>query len=295
MRQITALHARPADDCWPTERCRVCSEKTGRERSKNWSADAQTTGRRISAEMWGWTGIESLLRDTGYGLRILRKQRGFTTVAVLTLGIGIGSVTAAFSILDPWLIRPLPLKDARQLYALWRTAAGNPGQPAYFFGYRDYLGFEANAQSFTAMGASFHRSFTMIGAGKPEEVSGEIASQNLFETLGATAALGRTFLPEDLTAEKVALVSYPFWQKLGGSRSAIGQTLNLNDEPYRVIGVLPKEFSYRVLDVPFDAEVWTLIRPDDPLYTPESQAGVGVVGRLKEGVSAGQAQAELSL
>jgi predicted permease len=238
----------------------------------------------------------ALTAEFGYALRILRKRRGFTAVAILTLAIGIGSATAAFSILDPWLLRPLPLKDARQLYALWRTAAANPAQPAFFFGYRDYLGFSANAQSFTGMGASFHRSFTMIGAGKPEEVSGEIASQSLFPTLDANAFIGRTFLPEDLTGEKTAVVSFAFWEKkLGGSRSAIGQTLNLNDEPYRIIGVLPKEFSYRVLDVPFDAEVWTLIRPDDPLYTADSYAGVGVVARLKQGVSPGQAQAELSL
>jgi len=236
----------------------------------------------------------ALAGDFGYALRILRKQHGFTVVAILTLAIGIGSATAAFSILDPWLLRPLPLKDARQLYALWRTAAANPNQPAFFFGYRDYLGFAANAESFTGMGASFHRSFTLMGAGKPEEVSGEIASQSLFPTLGVDALVGRTFLPEDLTGEKTAVISYAFWAKLG-SGSAIGQTLNLNDEPYRIIGVLPKECSYRVLDVPFDAEVWTLIRPDDPLYTPDSYAGVGVVARLKHDVSPGQAQAELSL
>src|SRR5215467_1081372 len=146
--------------------------------------------------------FETLLRDAGYALRVLRKQRGFTVVAILTLAIGIGSATAAFSVLDPWLLRPLPLKDAKQLYALWRTAAANPGQPAYFFGYRDYLGFAANADSFTGLGASFHRSFTMTGAGKPTEVSGEIASQSLFPTLGAEAFIGRTFLPEDLTGEK---------------------------------------------------------------------------------------------
>src|SRR5215471_21269871 len=87
------------------------------------------------------SGVQRLGRDMHYGSRLLRKSPGFTALAIITLGLGIGSATAAFSIIDPWLIRPLALKDAGRLYAVWRTAPGNPSQPAYFFGYRDYLGF----------------------------------------------------------------------------------------------------------------------------------------------------------
>src|SRR5262252_6552697 len=172
-----------------------------------------------------WPGVQRLGRDMHHGSRLLRKSPGFAAVAIITLGLGIGSATAAFSIMDPWLIRPLPLKDAGRLCAVWRTAPGNPSQPAYFFGYRDYLGFAANAKSFTEMAGSFHRSYTITGIGHPVEVDGEIATMNLFSTLGVEAGLGRTFLPEDLTGGKVAIISHGFCEKLGGSASAIGQTL----------------------------------------------------------------------
>jgi predicted permease len=254
-----------------------------------------TLVKEVTREMWGWTSIETLIRDASFALRVLKRQPGFTLISILTLTIGIGSATAAFSILDPWLIRPLPLKDAQRLCAVWRTAAADPSQPAYFFGFRDYLGFANAAQSFTQIAGCFHRNFAMTGTGKPEDVTGEVATGTLFATLETQAAMGRTFLPDDLTGEKVAVISHAFWERrLGASASAIGQTLTLNEEPYRIIGVLPTEFSYRVLNVPYDADVWTPIRQDDPMYTPTSDSAVGIVGRLKDGVSQGQARAELA-
>src|SRR5262249_54063996 len=190
--------------------------------------------------MWISAATQGFARDIDYGQRLLRKSPGFAVVAILTLGVGIGSATAAFSIIDPWLIRSLPLKDAGKLYAVWRTTPANPSQPAYFFGYRDYLGFARDSKSFSDMAASFHRSYTITGIGNPEEVPGEIATLNLFPTLGIEAAIGRTFVPEDLTGGKVAIVSHGFWEKkLGGSPSAIGNTLTLSGEPYLIIGVLP--------------------------------------------------------
>jgi hypothetical protein len=92
-------------------------------------------------ETWGWGWLESLFQDLRYAARQLRKNPAFALFSIATLGIGIGSATAAFSILDPWLIRPLALKEPGQLNHLWRTSAGHPTQPAFFFEYRDYLKF----------------------------------------------------------------------------------------------------------------------------------------------------------
>lgn len=89
------------------------------------------------------------------------------------------------------------------------------------------------------------------------------------------------------------IFSDSFWrQKFGGSQSIVGQTVRLNDEPYRVIGVLPRDFSYRMLDAPVDAAAWTVIQQNDPSYQSDSSAAVGILGRLKPGVTQGQAQAE---
>jgi predicted permease len=124
---------------------------------------------------------------------------------------------------------------------------------------------------------------------------GEITTCNLFDTLGIHPALGRTFAPRDMYGEKTVVFSDPFWrQKFAGSRSIIGQTIKLNDEPYRVIGVLPRDFSYRILDQPVDAAAWTVIQRNDPGYQQDSSAAVGILGRLKPGVTQDQAQGEMN-
>ena len=240
--------------------------------------------------------MENLARDTRYAARQLRRAPGFTIVAALTLALGIGATTAAFSILDPWLIRPLPLKDAHRLFVLWRTAAGAPGQPAFFFNYFDYQAFAKSNHVFTSMGASFFRSFTMTASGSPVSVSGQIASGSLFPTLKVHAQLGRVFVPEDVSGPPVAILSAAFWkQRFGASRKILGKDIRLNDQPYRVIGVLPPRFSYRLLDAPEDVGVWTLIQAGDPQYGVHADdSPVGIVGRLLPSITPAQAQRELS-
>jgi hypothetical protein len=211
-----------------------------------------------------------------YAVRQLRRNPGFAFFSIATLAIGIGSATASFSILDPWLIRPLALKDPGQLVHLWRTRSGSPAQPAFFFEYRDYLKFAEEARSFSSASATFYHTYTLTGRGNPMDVMGETTTANLFDTLGIRVALGRTFLPRDADGERVVVLSDPFWrQKFGGVRSIIGQTVRMNDEPYRVIGILPRDFSYRILDQPVDASAWTVIQKSDAIISairaPRSQ------------------------
>src|SRR5690242_4789226 len=228
-----------------------------------------------------------------YAARQLRKNPGFAFFSIITLAIGIGSATTSFSILDPWLIRPLALKEPHQLVHLWRTRSGSPAQPAFFLEYRDYLKFAKEARSFSSIAATFYHTYTLTGRGNPTDVMGETTTSNLFDTLGIHAALGRTFLPRGATGEKVVIFSDSFWrQRFGGARSIIGQTVRMNDEPYRVIGILPRDFSYRILDQPVDASAWTVIQKSDAGYQRDSSAAVAVLGRLKAGVTRTEAQAE---
>jgi putative ABC transport system permease protein len=249
----------------------------------------------VADAVWVKSSVMKELHDFRYAARQLRKNAGFALFSMATIAIGIASATVALSILDPWLIRPLALKDARQLHHLWRTNASDHTQPAFYFEYRDYLQFAKEARCFSSLSATFYRSYTLSGRGEPHDVMSEIATANLFDTLGIHAFLGRTFSPGDANGEKVAVLSYPFWsQKFGASRSVIGQTLKLNDEPYRVIGVLPRDFSYRILDQPVDSAVWTVIQRGDPSYQQDSSAAVAILGRLKPSMEGGQAQAELN-
>jgi predicted permease len=246
-------------------------------------------------EAWGWRWLEDFLQDLRFGARMLRKNRGFTAVAVLTLALGIGANTAMFSIVNAWLLRPLPLKNPQELVAVWRTRAENPRQPAYFDLYHDYAVWISQNRTFQSLGATFEKSYALTGAGEPQQIHGAIASWNLFETVGATAELGRLFEVQDAQGEATCVISHGLWVRdFHSTPSIVGQTIQLNRNLYRVLGVLPGNFSLRVLDRPFDTEVWTIITQDNEGYGPAKPSPVAVIGRLKKGATAEQAEADLS-
>jgi hypothetical protein len=240
--------------------------------------------------------VERIMADIRYSLRQLARNRGFAVIAVLTLALGIGVTTGIFSILYGYIIRPLPLKEPEQLVLFWRAVPSNPKEPAWFFNWRDYVWFEERSHTFQSLGASFERAYTLTGNGEPSSLSGGIASRTLFSTLGVNAFRGRLFLQDDETGPPVAIISHALWTtRFHRSPSVLGQTLTLNDKPFKVIGILPPGFSYRVLDQPHDTDVWTLIQIGDPQYKPDSSAAVAIVGRLKLGVSISEATSEIAL
>ena len=250
---------------------------------------------RVVAEDAALT-LETLFADVRYALRQLLRNRGFAVIAILTLALGIGATTGIFSILNAWIIQPLPLKAPQQLMIFWRAAAGIPNEPAYYFNWRDYLYFRERTHTFQSLGASFERAYTLTGSGEPESLDGAVASRTLFSTLGATAFRGRLFLPDDETGPAVAVISHTLWtRRFHHSPAVLGQTLTLNDKPFKIVGVLPPGFSYRVLDQPNDLDVWTLIQAGDPQYKQDSEAAVAIVGRLKPGVTLSQARSEIAL
>jgi putative ABC transport system permease protein len=238
--------------------------------------------------------LERLWVDVRYTLRQLVRNRGFAVIAILTLALGIGSTTGIFSILNAWIVQPLPLKDPQQLVIFWRAAAASPNEPAYYFSWRDYVYFSERNRAFQSVGASFERSYALTGSGEPENLNGGIMSRTLFSTLGVSAFRGRLFLPDDDTGQPVAVISHALWtRRFHQSLGVLGETLTLNDKSFKVVGVLPPGFSYRVLDQPHDIDVWTLIQAGDPQYKQDSVAAVAIIGRLKPGVSLAQAKSEI--
>jgi predicted permease len=250
---------------------------------------------RIVAEDAAMT-LESLLADVRYALRQLLRNRGFAVIAILTLALGIGATTGIFSILNAWIIQPLPLKAPQQLVIVWRAVAASPNEPAYYYSWRDYVYFRERSHAFQSLGASFERGYALTGSGQPESLHGGILNGTLFSTLGVTAFRGRLFLPEDETGPPVAVISHALWtRRFHQSIGVLGETLTLNDKPFKVIGVLPPGFSYRVLDSPHDVDVWTLIQAGDPEYKQDSVAAIAIIGRLNSGVTLNQARSEIAL
>jgi predicted permease len=239
--------------------------------------------------------MESLIQDLRYGLRMLLKSPGFVCVAVVTLALGIGANTAMFSIVNAWLLRPLPLKNPQELVSVWRTRLQAPRQPAFFDFYHDYVMWSAQNKTFQSLAATFEQTYALADGGQPEQLHGAVASWNLFQTVGATPELGRLFVPDDVGKEPACVISHALWtEQFHSARDIPGQTIRLNRKLCRVLGVLPASFSLRVLDRPFETAVWTLLTDGNAGYTPTSPLPVAVIGRLKSGVTVPQAEADLS-
>ena len=240
--------------------------------------------------------MESFVRDFRYGLRMLAKARGFATLAVATLALGVGANTAMFSIVNAWLLRPLPLKAPQELVGVWRTRSQVPRQPAYFNLYHDYVVLASQNRTFQTLAATFEQRYALTGPeGQPEKIHGAVASWNLFQTVGATPALGRLFEQQDGHGEAACIISHALWsERFHAASNIVGRTIQLNRKPFRVLGVLPADFSLRVLDRTFETAVWTVITDDDDRYRVTTPSPVAVIGRLKNGTTVAQAEADLS-
>src|SRR6185312_6634787 len=160
-----------------------------------------------------WTGrLYNIGQDLRFAFRQLRQSPIVTLAAGLTLALGIGATAACFSLVNAWLIRPLPLKAPHELVSIWRTTQESPREPAFFNLYHDYLAWEAGNRTFQSLAATFEEAYALTGAGEPEQVHAAVATWNLFSTVGISAAAGRLFLPEDAQGGPACVISDSLWK-----------------------------------------------------------------------------------
>jgi putative ABC transport system permease protein len=233
--------------------------------------------------------MRTLIQDLRYGLRALRKNPVFTAIAALTLALGIGANTAIFSVVNGVLLRPLPFRDPSRLVLI----AEKSSFPVISTSRENYLDWRDQSHSFEAMEATRSSSITLTGAGEPERLNVRMATAGLFPMLGINAQIGRTFLSEEDRAggAPVALLSYGLCQRrFGGSADIIGKTINLDLQPYTVVGILPNGFQVlQPADVYLPFMPWAKTLPDDRNWHP----GIIPLARLKPGVSREQARVEM--
>src|SRR5882762_2464772 len=231
------------------------------------------------------------MNDLKFAFRQLLKNPGFTTVAVLTLALGIGANTAVFSVINATLLRPFPYENPERLIILQERNAGGGLQDASYLNFADW---RSQSTSFESMAAQREgESFNFNGLGEPERLQGQIVSSNFFQMLGIRPYRGRNFVAEDDRpgAEPATILSYGFWQRrFGADESVVGKAITLNNQSFTVIGVTLANFRFgTVADVfvpiGLSAERFRL-RGRDP--------GVGVVARLKPAVSIAKAESELN-
>jgi ABC-type antimicrobial peptide transport system permease subunit len=247
--------------------------------------------RGVRAGAW----LEALWQDLRFAVRVLRKNPGFTVVAVLTLAIGIGANVGVFSVVNGVLLNPLPYPHPEQLVALHES------KPNFATGSIPFLNFQnwrKENRTFSGMILSRGFSYNLTGSGEPERLQARLVSAPFFSVLGVNPVIGRDFAPgeDSIGAAPYVMISSSLWQrKFGASPGILGRSLRLDDRDYTIIGVVPAGF-----------DLFTRSFNNVDLYVPLGQwsnkaiqyrgAGLGLhgFGRLRPGVTIEQARADMA-
>ncbi len=236
-----------------------------------------------------------LKQDLLYAIRSFIKRPAFTAVAVTTLALGIGLNSAIFSVVNSIILRPLPYKEPDRLVQIWSCDTREP-EKNIVVSPADFLDWRKQSHSFEAMCAYNIGLFDLTTAEGTFQIGGAVVTTNFFETIGVPLLLGRMFTEEEeqSNSNHVIIVSYSFWQgRLGGRPDIIGQKLTLNEIPHTIVGVLRPDYRHPEPTWKQTAEIW------QPLTLKEG-SGRGArymraIGRLKQGVTIEQAQAEMTM
>jgi putative ABC transport system permease protein len=236
--------------------------------------------------------LDMLIHDVRYAWRALTRRQNwsFTIAAVLTLGLGIGAVTAIFSIVYAVLLAPLPYREGDRVVRIWETNA-SLNIPQFAASIPNFMDWRARSHSFAGLAAVSNESANISGGGAPERVTALGATANLWEVLGISPVAGRTFAAEDDVPghAPVAIISEGLWmRRYGGDPSLVGRTITVNGVSHLVLGVVPQ-------DVGFDTtiDLWLPMAPDTPHETRGNHR-IAALGRLAPGVSVAAAEAELT-
>ena len=234
--------------------------------------------------------LEIVLKDIRFALRLLRKNPGFTAVAVLTLALGMGATTTIFSFVNSVLLRPLPYKNSDRLLRIEET---HPGAPGANVTYATFLDLRREARTMENVAAYREWIFNVTGGSEPAQVAGALVSGNFFAALGSSPTLGRAILPEDDQPgadNRVVVLSYAVWQsRFGFDSNILGQKLMVNAEPFTVIGVMPPGF-----DFPSRSEVWCPLVPGGELHSNRRAHLLTVLADIVHGQSTAAANGELT-
>jgi predicted permease len=251
--------------------------------------------KETTRDAWGWGFLDRLMQDLQFGVRMIAKSPGFAAVAILTLALGIGANTALFSVVNGVLLNPLPYPEPEQLVTLHESKPNFESGSISFLNFRDW---RKENTAFSMMGISRGYSFSLTGAGEPEQVRAELVSTDFLPMLGVKPVVGRMFEEgeDEFGASPIVIISEGFWnRKFGSAQDVLGKGLTLDGRSYSIVGVVPANFTLRVGD--FRAS---------ELYVPIGQwtnpalhirmAGLGIhgIGRLKPGVTIQQARSDMA-
>jgi len=240
--------------------------------------------------------MNSLWQDVRFGLRMLAKNPGFTAIAVLTLALGIGAITAIFSVVNAVLLRPLPFAASNRIVSIGESLPGFSSTMP--MSAPDYRTFAERQRSFEALAVYGNRHFDLTGEGRPERVQGARISSSLFPLLGVAPRMGRSFTSEEEPAgHNLVILSDGLWKRhFGSDPNIVGRTVALDRIPYAVVGVMPPGFQFPLKGQQWNSEPADLWVPmaftDDEIQGWGNMYNHSVLARLKPGVTLVQAQAD---
>ena len=236
----------------------------------------------------------SLVADLKLALRVLGKSPGFALAALIILALGIGANTAIFSIVNAVLLEPLPFADPDRLVQVWHTPPEKsfPGMTEFPLSAANYLDWEQQNHVFEGSAIYTYTEFHLTSNGEPQVLRATRVEPTFFPVLGVNAMLGRAIAPGDDESSKsnIVVLSYKLWKsRFGGDPHIVGQTLQLDEQGYTVVGVMPPNF-----DKPSYAGLWTPLVWDPVERSVRGEHHFSVIARLKPGVSLEEARSELS-
>jgi putative ABC transport system permease protein len=273
-------------------------EKTGLPAEEAAAASRRTLGNTfLAAEnargVWIWPWLEQLWQDLVYGARILRRGPAFAVTVILTLALAIGANTAVFSVVSAVLLNQLPYANPERLVMIWERNAesGKNRDPVAPLNFQDW---EKETSIFDSVAAYRDSGFVLTGAGEPEQVRTLSTTASLFATLGVDAAIGRTFSEdEQRKGERIVVLTHEFSQRrFGGDQSLVGRSLNLGQNSYLIVGIMPPQFRFPENAVPVDMYSPVAFDPSTDLKSRAAHT-LNVIGRLKDGVTIETATARM--
>src|ERR1700689_4774465 len=235
--------------------------------------------------------ITAFLRDIRYGLRTLARNPGFTCVAVLALALGIGAVSAIFTVVNSVLLQPLHFYKPDQLVVVNERNL-KKGFPEFPLSPGNYLDFHEHNHSFSGVSAIETTAVNLTGFAEPERVPTAGVTAEFFQVMGAQPVLGRTFTAQEVhvESEHVVIIGYRLWQRrFGGRGDILGRKLKLDAELYTVVGVVPAGFEF-----PGQTQCWAPFTLKAEDWQQRGSHGLAGIGRLKNGVAIEAAQADLN-
>jgi putative ABC transport system permease protein len=262
--------------------------------------DSVDLAEEMTKDVWGWRWLEQFSRDVRLALRTMARAPGHTVVLVLTLGLGIGLNSAIFTIVHAALLERLPFASPDRLVVIWEQTARRPGRPNVVSP-ANFLRWRERARAFEQLSGFYDTRVTLSGVGEPEELVQQTVTPDFFVTLGIKSAEGRTFIPGGGAAgaedtDRVAVISWELWRRrFAGDPGIVGRAIRLSGDLVTVVGVMPAESRFFLKAgslVGKMPDLWRPLQFSEQARMPSGRY-MTAIGRLKQGATLQQAQAEM--